>query len=178
MIKEKWLPIPFAKGYEVSNLGSVRSFRRSIRMGYGFGTKSVIVKEPRSLRLYNNRGYLYVKLSGVRSPSSISRLVLLAFVGPCLIGEQCAHLDGDKLNNKLTNLAWMSAKENNSHKLMHGTAQKGERASRAKLNNNSIKQIKALKATGIYSKVIAKSFGVTPSTIDKIIRGESWSHVV
>jgi len=50
----------------------------------------------------------------------IHQLVLLTFVGPCPVGMQCAHLDGDPSNNKLSNLKYVTAKENTQHQIGHG----------------------------------------------------------
>jgi hypothetical protein len=59
------------------------------------------------------KGYLDLWLG---APSSrtvrIHQLVLLAFVGPKPPGMQTRHLDGDKTNNRLTNLVYGTPSEN------------------------------------------------------------------
>ena len=62
-------------------------------------------------------------------------LVVLAFLGPPPFpGAHAAHFDGDKLNNRLSNLRWASPAENEADKRRHGRtrgALPGERAIQA-----------------------------------------------
>ncbi len=57
--------------------------------------------------------YLRVTLSknGKQYRLKIHRLVLEAFVGPRPPGHVACHKDGDKLNNCLDNLGWVTRKE-------------------------------------------------------------------
>lgn len=114
-IREQWRPIPGWDGYEVSDLGSVRSRRRPA---------------PRVLRpSVSPTGYLRVGLygdnaSGYRyKPTTLTvhRLVMAAFVGPCPDGKEVRHLDGDPANNRLGNLAYGSRSENAHDSVAHGT---------------------------------------------------------
>jgi len=104
---ERWLPVPGYEGrYEVSDLGRVRG-QRGHRKPWIAG-----------------KGYLYLSLHrgrGTRKNFTIHQLVLLAFVGPRRLDQECRHLDGNKLNNRLANLAWGTASENELDKVRHGT---------------------------------------------------------
>jgi hypothetical protein len=53
---------------------------------------------------------------------------------------QCRHLDGNRSNNRLDNLAWGTPLENGADKARHGTA-KGERNGRAKLTAAKVRRI-------------------------------------
>lgn len=67
-------------------------------------------------------GYLFVNLyqaAKVKTPVTVHRLVLEAFVGPRPDGMECRHLDGDPANNRLANLAWGSPVENASDRKRH-----------------------------------------------------------
>lgn len=99
MTQEIWKSIPGYEGYEVSNMGQVRSFR-------GLG-------RPRILKPSVNRdGYTMVHLSGSTSPVFIHRLVMLAFEGPCPEGLEVCHGDHNRSNNHLDNLKYDTHQEN------------------------------------------------------------------
>lgn len=90
------------------------------------------------------RGYLLVNLySEVQPPKSyrVHRLILETFVGPCPVGMEGRHLDGNKQNNHLTNLAWGTPKENGKDRILHGTSLRGERSPHAKLTDQQRNQL-------------------------------------
>ncbi len=107
---EVWRTIPGHPNYQVSNIGRTRNGRNF-----------------RVLKLrYLPNGYVQSTL-GKGYTKYVHRLVLLAFVGPCPPGKECAHDDGVKTNNKLGNLAWKTKSANAIDKRRHGTALFGER---------------------------------------------------
>jgi HNH endonuclease len=72
-------------------------------------------------------GYLSIQLGRARR-ALVHRLVLEAFVGKAPQGMQCAHADGNRANNALGNLRWVTRKENEADKLRHGTRLSGDRS--------------------------------------------------
>ena len=66
-------------------------------------------------------GYYSVKL-GRWKRARLHRLILESFGGPCPEGMECRHLDGDRSNNVLNNLAWGTRSENRADQVLHGTA--------------------------------------------------------
>ena len=62
-------------------------------------------------------GYLVVKLckNNIRSNKKIHRLVAQAFIPNPENKPQVNHIDEDKTNNMVSNLEWMTAKENTNH---------------------------------------------------------------
>lgn len=59
-----------------------------------------------------------------------------------------------------------------------GRTLQGEKHPKAKLNNETVQTMRALYATGLYSKrAIAKQFGLGISTLQRILHRQSWSHV-
>jgi hypothetical protein len=123
---EIWRRIPGRDGYEVSDLGRVRSVDRTVtKMTRGrpalHRLKGRVLKPGTTAR-----GYLVVAL-GHRGTIYVHHLVLLAFVGPRPAGHQAAHGDGDRTNNVLSNLRWATPKENTADRYRHGTVLFGTR---------------------------------------------------
>lgn len=118
---EEWRDIPGHEGaYEVSDCGRVRSLDRIIT------TKAGVRKQYQGRVLALNvspSGHLNVRLGrlGRAKTLRVHRLVLEAFVGPALEGQECCHNDGDPANNNLGNLRWDTKSENALDSVRHGT---------------------------------------------------------
>lgn len=89
---------------------------------------------------------------------------------------EARHLDGDKANNRDTNLQWGTPKENALDKLRHGTARSGSLSHLAKLSEDDVATIIAI-SNGRNHIALSKRFGVHRLTIDRAVRGETWRHV-
>lgn len=99
-MKEEFRDIPNFEGYQVSNFGTVISFKRS--------------KKGRLLKQQKDRyGYIYYCFG--KKKMKAHRLVMMAFC-PCenMDNLQVSHLDDNKENNCLSNLCWATAKENDN----------------------------------------------------------------
>jgi hypothetical protein len=125
-MQETWRPIPGHSGYEVSDLGRVRSIDRAvIKMTRGrpvpHRLKGRVLKPGTT-----GRGYLMVVL-GHGGATYVHHLVLQAFVGPRPDGHEAAHGDGNRTNNRLVNLRWATPKENAADRYRHGTVMFGSR---------------------------------------------------
>ncbi len=132
IVGEQWRQIVDMPGYEVSNMGRVRSYwRLRRRSGSGRGTESFISDEPTLMKLRNHgQGYycLALRKGGEYHDFLLHRIVLEAFVGPCPEGLECRHLDRDKHNNRLTNICWGTPQENAADRILHGTDRAGTEA--------------------------------------------------
>lgn len=108
----------------------------------------------------------------------LHRLMLETFEGPAGDGLQGAHLDGNRKNNTVGNLRWVTAYENAQHKKLHGTSGKGSKSSQAKLTEQLVNQMRAVRATTQMTyKQIAQQSGVSTMTAFRAITGRLWSHV-
>jgi hypothetical protein len=118
---ELWTSIPGYDGfYEVSNYGNVRSLTRFVPYGRHKG----MTYKGRDITLFLSNNYPSVKLSkaGITKTTYVHELVLLAFEGdrPASIDRsEIRHLDGNKLNNKLSNLKYGTIKENVADRKLH-----------------------------------------------------------
>lgn len=120
MADERWLSIPEWEGlYEVSDHGAVRSLDR-VLVGPS-GRRRRFQGKP--LQTFNTAsGYpsLHLYRNGRRSNRSVHELALLAFVGSRPDGMVTRHLNGDPSDNRLTNLAYGTGRENMLDRTRHG----------------------------------------------------------
>lgn len=108
MEKEIWKDVVGHEGlYQVSNLGRVKSLPRN-----GTILTEKIIK-PHLLK----SGYLQVELSKNNKMHGyrVHRLVAESFVLNPEQKECVNHIDGDKTNNKVENLEWVTRSENQLH---------------------------------------------------------------
>lgn len=86
------------------------------------------------------------------------------------------HIDGNKKNNKLENLEWCTASENQIHAFKTGLnkARKGEKSNFSKLTEDDVKKVFELRKEGLLQREIAEIVGCTSSNISYILREKSW----
>ena len=115
---ERWLPVVGYEGlYAVSDLGRVMSFQ-------GHGTKARSeghLLKPWRGRDNGDRWAVSLRKDGIKKNHHVHRLVAAAFIGPLPDGLETRHLDDDPDNNRLSNLAYGTSKENKADMLRnHG----------------------------------------------------------
>lgn len=100
MSNEEWKDIDGFSGYMVSTLGNVRSKRFP----------------HRNMSLVRQRNNYYRVCLSDRKQHLVHRLVALAFI-PCVEGKpQINHKNGCGLDNRVENLEWCTASENQRHR--------------------------------------------------------------
>jgi hypothetical protein len=107
----------------------------------------------------------------------VHQLVLLAFVGPRPPGKVASHLDDDRTNNALSNLAYQTHRENMLDALKNGKIRRGEQCPHARLKDAQIPAIFALREVGWTFRRIAACFGVGTNTVQAVVSGRTWRHV-
>ena len=102
--------IGFENMYQISNNGKVKSLKRKSLIGR-------VLKERFLKPSKDTKGYLRVSLhkNNKAHHRSIHRLVAEAFIINNDNKSQVNHKDGNKENNIVSNLEWMSNKENSDH---------------------------------------------------------------
>lgn len=180
---EEWRPIAGYEGlYEVSNFGRVRSLDRLCKSSKRSDQwmKGTILK-PKINPYRQNRCTVALGKEGKVSYPYISRLVLMAFIGPAPFGQDAAHWDGNPMNNKLDNLRWATVSENMQDKNRHGTAPKGSLNAMAKLTEEHVAYIRENYRRNSYhgsnAAELACRFGISRCVILQIVRLEAWKHV-
>lgn len=117
------------------------------------------------------------KLDGSKRTFRVHRLVMMAFNPIENMDElEVNHIDGNKKNNKLENLEWCTASENQIHAFKTGLnkSRRGEESNFSKLTNDDVKKIFELREKGLLQREIAEIVGCTKSNISCILRGKSW----
>lgn len=126
------------KGYEVSNLGHVRSKNRTIWMTSSRPGWPIHYKQKRKGRLlkasfgggnYPDDGYLHIQL-GRNCQAWVHQLVAEAFVPNPMNLPEVNHKDGNKANNRADNLEWKNHRGNYRHGKKKGLHRKNRKTGR------------------------------------------------
>jgi predicted DNA-binding protein (UPF0251 family) len=193
---EIWKPVPEYEGlYSVSDLGRVR---RETTVGW--------YHAGRLLKPNMNIRYAHLQLfrNGKGKRLYLHRIVCAAFLGPCPVEKEVNHISGDRFDNRILNLEYVTPSENMSHAFRlglnkspmlthperiargsrHGSQTKpesvvkGEKQKAAKLKDSDIPEIRRMLASGLRKKDIAQHFGIAKQTLHRIQTGKGWKHVI
>ena len=104
----------------------------------------------------------------------VHRLVAEITHGHIPAGLEVCHNDGNPLNNHEDNLRWDTRANNHADKRRHGTDGCGASNPMAKLTTHLVDAIRARAASGEKQSHIAASIGVSPMTVSRVVRRESW----
>ena len=159
---ELW--VSFCDDYDVSSFGRVR--RRD---------------SGRAIKLQVNRRYFYatIRVSGSVKSFRVHCLVAASFIGARPPGAHVNHIDGDKLNNRASNLEYVTPRENCAHSWRMGLSEPcrnvGVRNGRARIGPSDARIIRARRHEGMTLSAIAKMHGISPSQVRRICTGENWA---
>lgn len=167
-MRELWRDVVGYEGfYQVSNLGSVRSLDRVVNNRRVKG---------RVLKPFQDKdGYKKVNLvmgGKKRRQFMIHRLVSKMFIPNPENKPEVNHKDGNKQNNNIDNLEWVTKRENARHAWDNGLKEAiiGENCSWHKLTDKDVRDIRDMYETGEYTQVeLGKRFDVAHQTISKIV---------
>lgn len=164
--KRAWKRIEGYKTYAITRKGKV--FYRIWIYGKGY---TWIFKKP---RVEKTGGYLSVTLykDGKRRTFKIHRLVAQAFIPNPKQLPEVNHEDGDKTNDRETNLRWCTREYNIKHAYRSGLkSNKGSKNPRVKLSEGTVKFIRESKLTG---RALARMFKVGQNHISRIKHYKAW----
>lgn len=154
--EEVWVVVAGFERYEVSNLGRVRVIK----------TGHIMASTPR-----RDNGYIKVGLigpDGIRTMGAHG-VVARAFIPNPENKPQVNHKDGDRTNNAVTNLEWVTGKENRQHAKKRGTSGAAtNRNFRFRLSARDVMDIRSRLALKEPAAWIAKDYGVDPTHVYRI----------
>lgn len=153
--------------YRISDKGYVKSYK-PCHGPNGYKLNGSIAKK-------RNKGYCIVEIE--RKRYGVHQLVLLAFVGPCPPGKYTRHKNGNRLDNRLTNLEWATPTKNNRDKIKHGTITRGEAVNTAILTERKVRKIKKLLRKGWRLCDLSRKFKVSTGALWWIKVGKNWAWV-
>lgn len=167
MMEEIWKDIPGFEGYyQVSNFGRVKSLER--RCSTHWGSRLVPSK---MLTPQLKDGYLEVTI--LNTSKSIHRLVAITFIPNPDDKPQVNHKNGDKSDNRVENLEWVTGKENVEHAITTGLVDSEHLAKWQRLGTSKVSKTCECIETGQSFKSIAsaaKWLNVSGSAISISIR--------
>lgn len=169
----RWLPVPGYPGYEVSEMGTVRTYLPLNGRG---GLKA----SPRPVRQDKAKGKTYWRVNllrdGKAEQRSVHQLVAEAFHGPRPKGMQVRHLNGNSQDNRECNVKWGTSLENAQDRVDHGTQVTGEAVAHSVLTQTQVDAIRAHLPNWVRGdgRKFAIRFGVGDSAISAIKRGLTW----
>lgn len=120
----------------------------------------------------NGKGYLRVHIDG--KMQFVHRLVAEKYIPNPENKPQVNHIDGNKLNNSVSNLEWVTNQENRNHAVANNLIVKGEAVPWSKLRQIDIEFIR--KHTELSSQKLAEIFNVSASHINSIRNNIWWKN--
>jgi DNA-directed RNA polymerase specialized sigma54-like protein len=164
-----WRDVLNFPGYRVSDDGQCVSHWRRVNHAW-----VIVADRPKAIKqTRNTNGYIMVRLNkdGRQRLRSLHLVMLESFCGPRPSGMEGRHLDDNKENNHLSNLAWGTKSVNMRERTLHG------RDGVSKLTPYMVHKVRHLLDLGMTQKAIAIRLHLNQATISHIKTGKSWSYV-
>ena len=108
-MSETWRPV-LTGLYEVSSLGNVRSVTHHSHDGRRWKGR------PIKLTFNDRKNLIFnASINGRKMTPNVHKLVALAFLGPCPQNMEINHKDGNRKNNRISNLEYVTHAGNQAH---------------------------------------------------------------
>lgn len=161
---------PYKGLYEASILGDIISLERISPQKHLLPRR---VLKPS----ISPSGYKIVALckNGIVKYFTVHRLIIESFYGESLL--EVNYINGNKLDNCLNNLEYITRAENYLHAQKLGLVKGwiGFKNPKAKLTKSSISEIRKLYKSGDYTqKQLAAKFGIDQTSVSDIVLMKSW----
>lgn len=159
---EQWKVVKGFENYLVSSLGNVKTINGKL--------KKVVYDSK------NDYGYVELWKNNKGKKFRIHRLVAETFIPNTLGKEQVNHIDGDKKNNCVSNLEWVTPKENIRHAIENdlSSIKYGSKNLASKLKEEDVKYIRENAGINKSVKELSEIYNVSTTTIYNIINYKKW----
>lgn len=167
---EIWRDVVGYEGlYQVSNMGRVKSFFNGVEK----------IRKP----VLANPGYLSLVLykDNVPTAKRIHVLVAQAFIPNPDNKPEVNHRFGDKIDNRVSELEWVTPSENKQHAYDIGLKRSGCAHPRAKFTEEQVRYIREVCIPGDLEfgfNALARKFGVGIETISRIYHRKRYKNVI
>lgn len=121
----------------------------------------------------NGKGYLRVSING--KLMFIHRLVAEKYIPNPNNYEQVNHKDGNKLNNRVDNLEWVTNQQNRNHAVENELQIMGEKCPWSKLTEDDVRYIRS--HMEVSNTELGQLFNVSRSCIAAVKNYRSWKNV-
>lgn len=173
MIEEEWKGMiyqgkDYSWRFEVSNTGKIRN--KSNKHEYSLHKSGI--------------GYLQIctSIDGVRKNIKVHKAVAETFIENQFNKPFVNHIDGNKLNNNVSNLEWVTRQENVNHAKSHGLLKAGQQFGiknpMCKLTDEDVISIREQYEHGESAKNLAKKFNISERHTYAIIKHELRKYAV
>ncbi|ADP02410.1 HNH endonuclease [Salmonella phage PVPSE1] len=153
-----WKSIENFDGYEVSDKGEVR------------GKRGSIIKPDTSGRYYR----VSLCREGIVTRWMVHRLVAFAFLEPIEGKPYVNHKNGDKTDNSVDNLEWVTQRENQDHAVLTSLCPRGEEIWTSKVTESEVLQIAETLQLELPVSEVARRFSVPFRIVKRIKYRETW----
>jgi hypothetical protein len=173
MAEEIWKDVVgYEEYFQVSNLGNIFSKR----------TRKILIT-PLSKTGYPLLSTKFGGRKGKYKTIKVHRMVAEAFISNPDNKPFVNHVDGNKNNNVVTNLEWVTAKENSVHAVETGLHKplRGMKHGSSKLTDDNVNYIRENykpRCSVNGSRALGRKFGVDHQTILCIIERKTWKHLL
>lgn len=178
---ENWKKIPKYPLYEASNLGNIKTFNWKNQ------GKEKIMKPA-----LDGSGYLRTMLmneNGKFDTIKVHRIIAQTFIENPLNKPQVNHLNCVKTDNRVINLEWATASENQIHAYKEQRRNnRGENNPATSLKDKDVLDIRSKYTYGrkggkpingqVTKGMLAKEYGVGVHVIKEIVTNNTWKHLL
>ncbi|WP_189091454.1 HNH endonuclease [Deinococcus ruber] len=127
------------------------------------------------------QGYQLVRIlsdDGKLYPKVVHRFVAQVFIPNPANKRVVNHINGNKQDNRVENLEWLTHSENNLHAIDTGLKRmRGEDNHMAHLTASDVQRVKELRAAGMVQREIAQIVGCSRQHVAKLLNGSRWGHL-
>lgn len=185
--KKEVIQMNFEK-FNVENINELEEYKISgkpsgylvSKHGDVFSIKKGLPKKMKPQKQKNGYLLIHLHLNGKSYYRWIHRMVAEVFIPNPNNKPQINHKDGNKENNKVPNLEWVTAKENIQHAYLnklHPTS-KGENSPNAKLSVDDVRDISSMIESNKYTlKEISQKTNISYYSIYLIYMKKEWTEI-
>lgn len=139
----------------------------------------IVIGKRGSKGSFDSSGYLqlYISINSCQYQFFVHEIIAVAG-GLIPIDVTIDHIDGDKINNKFSNLQLLSNEDNISKAHKGKEGYKGSKHPKSKLTEDDVKEIREILKNKTMRQIdIAKKYNISQETVSDINRGRSWNHI-